>query len=100
MLPLWNRISLLPGTSCTQNVSPNLGDTWRMALYFPGGMQETLGMLSSHGRSKVRAKGMPSLISTHVLGEAGITGSREGFAEFMRILEGRNSFEIEIEEYV
>ena len=34
----------------------------------------------------------------HVLGEPGITGSKEGFAEFLRILEGRNEFTIEIED--
>jgi len=36
---------------------------------------------------------------SHVLGEDGITGSKEGFAEFMRILEGVDEFNLDIEEH-
>ena len=36
----------------------------------------------------------------YVMGQQGITASKEGFKEFMDILEGRNEFTIEIEEYV
>ena len=35
---------------------------------------------------------------SHVLGEEGITGSKEGFAEFLRILEGVTEFNLEIED--
>ena len=34
----------------------------------------------------------------YVLGEQGITASKEGFKEFMTILEGRNEFTIDIED--
>ena len=36
----------------------------------------------------------------YVMGEAGITSSAQGFKEFLTILEGRNQFEITIEEHV
>ena len=36
----------------------------------------------------------------HVLGEPGITRSAEGFREFMGILEGRNEFQLDIEEHL
>ena len=93
----------MPNVSCIpagtykaiRHVSPKFGETFwvqdvpgRASILFHKGNIDD----DSHGCILVGES------FSHVLGEAGITGSKEGFGEFMRILEGKREFQLEIED--
>ena len=89
---------IIPGTyQCIRHISPRFGETFwvqdvpgRSEILFHKGNVST----DSHGCILVGES------FNYVMGEAGITSSAQGFKEFMTILEGRNEFEITIEEHV
>ncbi len=86
-----------PGTyKAIRHLSPKFGETFLL--------QDVLGrseILFHKGNIDDHTQGC-ILIGEQfdpVLGEDGITHSGDGFAEFMKLLEGKNEFTIEIEEH-
>ena len=95
----------LPNVSCIpagtyraiRHVSPKFGETFW--LQDVPGRSEILfhkGNIDDHSQGCI----LVGEAFNHVLGEAGITSSAEGFKEFMQVLEGRNEFQLEIEEHL
>lgn len=89
---------ILPGSyKAVRHLSPRFGETfWVQDV--PGRSE----ILFHRGNTQADTQGciLVGESFSHVLGETGITGSREGFAEFMRILEGKREFNLEIEEHL
>ena len=94
----------MPNVSCIpagryraiRHVSPRFGETfWIQDV---PGRSEILfhkGNIADHSQGCI----LIGEAFNHVLGEPGITQSAQGFSEFMRLLEGRNEFDINIEEH-
>ena len=93
----------MPNVSCIpagrykaiRHVSPTFGETYW--LQDVPGRSEILfhkGNVAAHSEGCI----LLGESFSHVMGENGITQSKEAFAEFMRILEGQREFIIEIED--
>lgn len=87
---------ILPGTyKAVRHLSPKFGETfWLQDV--PGRSE----ILFHKGNRDDDSRGCILIGESfnHVMGEAGITRSEEGFREFLNILEGRNEFTIDIED--
>ena len=89
---------ILPGSyKAVRHLSPRFGETlWLQDV--PGRSE----ILFHKGNRDDDSQGCILIGESfnHVLGEPGITRSEEGFREFLSILEGRNEFQLDIEEHV
>lgn len=95
----------MPNVSCIpigkyyaiRHVSPTFGETF-WVTDVPGRSEILFhkGNIAGHSEGCI----LIGESFNHVLGEPGITRSAEGFREFLSILEGRDEFQLEIEEHV
>ena len=89
---------ILPGSyKAVRHLSPKFGETF-LLCDVPGRSE----ILFHTGNIYSNSEGCILIGESfnRVLGEPGITGSKGGFKEFMSILEGKNTLDISIEEYV
>ena len=91
-------VSCIPAGSYTaiRHTSPRFGETF--LLTDVPGRSEILfhkGNIDDHSQGCI----LVGESFSHVLGEAGITRSAEAFRELMSIMEGRQAFQLDIEEH-